>query len=214
MTSVGNLCPLRFRAPLHHHMVNGVSFVNPEATYIDIDVEIAPEVQIEANVTLKGQTTIGAETVLTNGTYVVDSTIGAGTVITNSMIEESNVADGVTVGPYAHIRPGSSLGAQVHIGNFIEVKGSSIGDNTKAGHLTYIGNCEAVARLISVQEPLQLTMTAKANTRQSSATMSLLVQIQPLLRQLSWGQFPRWCWFNYYQRCSSGCDCDWSWTSG
>ena len=49
----------------HQHMVNGVSFVNPEATYIDIDVEIAPEVQIEANVTLKGHTKIGAETVLT-----------------------------------------------------------------------------------------------------------------------------------------------------
>ena len=113
------------------HMVNGVSFVNPEATYIDIDVEIAPEVQIEANVTLKGQTKIGAET-----------TIGAGAVITNSMIEESSVEDGVTVGPYAHIRPGSSLAAQVHIGNFVEVKGSSIGENTKAGHLTYIGNCE------------------------------------------------------------------------
>jgi len=126
----------------HQHMVNGVSFVNPEATYIDIDVEIASEVQIEANVTLKGQTKIGAETVLTNGTYVVDSTIGAGAVITNSMIEESSVADGVTVGPYAHIRPGSSLAAQVHIGNFVEVKGSSIGENTKAGHLTYIGNCE------------------------------------------------------------------------
>lgn len=106
----------------HKHMVNGVSFVNPEATYIDIDVEIAPEVQIEANVILKGQTKIGAETVLTNGTYVVDSTIGAGAVITNSMIEESSVADGVTVGPYAHIRPNSSLGAQVHIGNFVEVK--------------------------------------------------------------------------------------------
>jgi len=124
------------------HMVNGVSFVNPEATYIDIDVEIAPEVQIEANVTLKGQTKIGAETILTNGTYIVDSTVGAGAVITNSMIEESSVADSVTVGPYAHIRPGSSLASQVHIGNFVEVKGSSIGENTKAGHLTYIGNCE------------------------------------------------------------------------
>ena len=124
------------------HMVNGVSFVNPDATYIDIDVEIAPEVQIEANVTLKGHTKIGAETVLTNGTYIVDSEIGAGAVITNSMIEESTVADGVTVGPYAHIRPGSSLSKDVHIGNFVEVKGSSIGENTKAGHLTYIGNCE------------------------------------------------------------------------
>ena len=77
----------------------------------------------------------------------MDSTIGAGAVITNSMIEESSVADGVTVGPYAHIRPGSSLGAQVHIGNFVEVKGSSIGENTKAGHLTYIGNCEVGSKV-------------------------------------------------------------------
>ncbi|MGT2828311.1 bifunctional UDP-N-acetylglucosamine diphosphorylase/glucosamine-1-phosphate N-acetyltransferase GlmU [Streptococcus hillyeri] len=124
------------------HMVNGVSFQNPEATYIEVDVDIAPDVQIEANVTLKGQTRIGAESVLTNGTYIVDSIIGQGTVITNSMIENSTVADGVTVGPYAHIRPGSSLAKDVHIGNFVEVKGSSIGENSKAGHLTYIGNAE------------------------------------------------------------------------
>ena len=129
------------------HMINGVSFVNPDATYIDIDVEIAPEVQIEANVTLKGQTKIGAETILTNGTYIVDSVIGERTVITNSMIEESSVADGVTVGPYAHIRPDSSLAKDVHVGNFVEVKGSSIGENTKAGHLTYIGNSEVGANV-------------------------------------------------------------------
>ncbi len=129
------------------HMVNGVSFVNPHATYIDVDVEIAPEVQVEANVTLKGQTKIGTETILTNGTYIVDSVIGERTVITNSMIEESSVADGVTVGPYAHIRPGSSLAKDVHVGNFVEVKGSSIGENTKAGHLTYIGNSEVGANV-------------------------------------------------------------------
>lgn len=129
------------------HMVNGVSFVNPDATYIDVDVEIAPEVQVEANVTLKGQTKIGAETILTNGTYIVDSEIGERAVITNSMIEESSVADGVTVGPYAHIRPGSSLAKDVHVGNFVEVKGSSIGENTKAGHLTYIGNSQVGAHV-------------------------------------------------------------------
>ena len=73
------------------HMINGVTFQNPNATYIDVDVEIAPDVVIEANVTLKGQTKVGAESVLTNGTYIVDSTIGANTVITNSMIEHSVV---------------------------------------------------------------------------------------------------------------------------
>ena len=129
------------------HMVNGVSFVNPDATYIDVDVEIAPEVRLEANVTLKGQTKIGAETILTNGTYIVDSEIGERAVITNSMIEESSVADGVTVGPYAHIRPSSSLAKDVHVGNFVEIKGSSIGENTKAGHLTYIGNSEVGANV-------------------------------------------------------------------
>ena len=72
----------------------------------------------------------------------MDSTIGSGAVITNSTIEESSLADGVTVGPYAHIRPGSNLDKNVHIGNFVEVKGSSIGENTKSGHLTYIGNSE------------------------------------------------------------------------
>lgn len=126
----------------HRHMVNGVSFQNPESTYIDIDVDIAEEVHIEANVTLKGQTTIGRETILTNGTYIVDSTIGEGAVITHSIIEESQLADGVTVGPYAHIRPDSELARNVHIGNFVEVKGSKIGENSKSGHLTYLGNAD------------------------------------------------------------------------
>ena len=123
-------------------MAYSLTFQNPNATYIDVDVEIEPDVVIEANVTLKGQTKVGAESVLTNGTYIVDSTIGANTVITNSMIEHSVVEEGVTVGPFAHVRPDSTLKKEVHIGNFVEVKGSTIGENTKAGHLTYIGNAE------------------------------------------------------------------------
>lgn len=122
------------------HMVNGVTFQNPEATYIDIDVKLAPEVVVEANVTLKGQTKVGAESVLTNGSYIVDSIIGEGVVVTNSMIEQSTVKDGVTIGPYAHIRPDSTLEKDVHIGNYVEVKSSTVGENSKAGHLTYIGN--------------------------------------------------------------------------
>ena len=124
------------------HMVNGVSFINPDATYIDIDVEICAEAVIEANVVLKGKTKIGERTVLTNGTRVTDSQIGQDAVIISSDIEESVLADGVTVGPYAHIRPASLLDKDVHVGNFVEVKGSHLGQGTKAGHLTYIGNAE------------------------------------------------------------------------
>lgn len=124
------------------HMTNGVTFVNPEATYIDIDVTIGAEAVIEANVVLKGQTSIGERTVLTNGTRVVDSQIAADVVISNSDIESALIEAGVTVGPYAHIRPDSTLKEGVHIGNYVEVKSSTIGKGTKAGHLTYLGNAE------------------------------------------------------------------------
>ncbi len=124
------------------HMVNGVTFIDPAATYIDIDVEIEADVAIEANVTLKGQTKIGSGSLLTNNTYIVDGIVGKNTVITASVIEEAEVADGVTMGPYAHIRPGSLIKRDAHIGNFVEIKGSTIGENTKAGHLTYIGNSQ------------------------------------------------------------------------
>ncbi|MGC4440144.1 bifunctional UDP-N-acetylglucosamine diphosphorylase/glucosamine-1-phosphate N-acetyltransferase GlmU, partial [Streptococcus suis] len=118
-----------------------------KATYIDIDVEIGADALIEANVTLKGHTKIGEEVTLTNGTAIIDSTVGAKSVITNSTIEHSKLADGVTVGPYAHIRPDSTLEADVHIGNFVEVKGSHIGADTKAGHLTYIGNAQVGSKV-------------------------------------------------------------------
>ena len=126
----------------HAHMVKGVTFTNPDSTYIDADVEIAPDVLIEANVTLKGQTKIASGAVLTNGSYIVDSLIGENAVITNSMIESSQVERNVTVGPYAHLRPDSVLEEDVHVGNFVEVKASTLGKATKAGHLTYIGNAE------------------------------------------------------------------------
>ncbi|HEL1116781.1 TPA: bifunctional UDP-N-acetylglucosamine diphosphorylase/glucosamine-1-phosphate N-acetyltransferase GlmU [Streptococcus equi subsp. zooepidemicus] len=124
------------------HMLNGVTLQNPAATYIESNVEIAPDVLIEANVTLKGQTRIGSRSVIGNGSYILDSRLGEGVVVSQSVIEASVLADGVTVGPYAHIRPDSQLDECVHIGNFVEVKGSHLGANTKAGHLTYLGNAE------------------------------------------------------------------------
>ncbi|HEL0608745.1 TPA: bifunctional UDP-N-acetylglucosamine diphosphorylase/glucosamine-1-phosphate N-acetyltransferase GlmU, partial [Streptococcus equi subsp. zooepidemicus] len=124
------------------HMLNGVTLQNPAATYIESSVEIAPDVLIEANVTLKGQTRIGSRSVIGNGSYILDSRLGEGVVVSQSVIEASVLADGVTVGPYAHIRPDSQLDECVHIGNFVEVKGSHLGANTKAGHLTYLGNAE------------------------------------------------------------------------
>ena len=124
----------------HQHMINGVTFIDPEHTYIDSDVTIGSETVIEGNVTIKGKTTIFNNVHITNGSRIVDSEIHSDTEIRNSTIEKSRMSVGSNIGPYAHLRPGTVLSEDVHVGNFVEVKGSTLGKGTKAGHLTYIGD--------------------------------------------------------------------------
>lgn len=124
----------------HQHMVNGVSFINPEATYIDAGVEIGAETVIEPGVYLKGKTVIGSECVITSGSEIVDSTIGDHVIVKSSCIEESLVHDNVDIGPFAHLRPKAEIKATAHIGNFVEVKNAQVGEGTKVGHLTYVGD--------------------------------------------------------------------------
>lgn len=126
----------------HALMASGVSFSNPDATYIDADVTIGEGSHVEANVTLTGKTVIGRQVRLTNGTVIDESTIGDHCIITSSTIESSILEEGVTAGPYAHVRPDSLLKKDVHIGNFVEIKATTLGEGTKAGHLTYIGNAK------------------------------------------------------------------------
>ena len=89
---------------------------------------------------LEGNTSIGAQCYIRGISRISNSRIENGVVIDNSVIEESHVGDNVTIGPFAHLRPNSVLEKDVHIGNFVEVKKSHVGEGTKAGHLAYIGD--------------------------------------------------------------------------
>ncbi|WP_096817796.1 bifunctional UDP-N-acetylglucosamine diphosphorylase/glucosamine-1-phosphate N-acetyltransferase GlmU [Lactococcus fujiensis] len=122
------------------HMINGVTLIDPESTYIDSDVTIGAETVIEGNVVIKGKTVIFNNVHITNGSRIIDSEIHSDSEIRNSTIENSRMSVGSNVGPYAHLRPGTVLSEEVHVGNFVEIKGSTLGKGTKAGHLTYIGN--------------------------------------------------------------------------
>lgn len=124
------------------HMVNGVSFIDPQSSYIDCDVEIGADTVIEPNVYLKGQTTIGEDCVIGAHSVIENCQIGQGVTIHSSTLEQSQIADQVTIGPYAHLRPNSRLEEGVKIGNFVEVKNSTVGSHSKAGHLTYIGDAD------------------------------------------------------------------------
>ena len=123
-----------------YHMDNGVTFTDQDATLIDFDVEIGRDTILGPNVHLEGKTTVGEGCVIRGESRIVDSTVADEVTIESSVIEQSQVGRGVTMGPFAHLRPNSVLEENVHIGNFVEVKNSHIGKGTKAGHLAYIGD--------------------------------------------------------------------------
>jgi len=124
------------------HMLNGVTIIDPNNTYIESGVEIARDTVIEPGAYLKGDTKIGEDVVIGSDSVIVDSEIADGVEIKQSVIEDAVVGKDSDVGPHSHLRKGSVLGEGVHIGNYVEVKKATIGDETKAGHHTYIGDAE------------------------------------------------------------------------
>ena len=121
-------------------MEAGVILIDPATTYIDDEVKIGRDTIIYPNVTLQGNTEIGENSKILSGTRVIDSKIYDNVRIESSVIEESIVENGVTIGPFAHLRPKSHLKEDVHIGNFVETKKSVLEKGVKAGHLTYLGD--------------------------------------------------------------------------
>ena len=122
-------------------MASGVSIVDPETAYIDPDVEIGTDTTIHPNVYLEGRTRIGSNCVIHAGVRIIDSTIDDGVVIKNyCVITESHLAAGAEVGPFAHLRPHSDIGENARVGNFTELKKTSLGKGSKASHLSYLGD--------------------------------------------------------------------------
>ena len=124
------------------HMENGVTLIDPKTTYIGIDVEIEKDTIIYPNNILEGNTKIGNNCILYQNSRIVDSVIGNEVDIQSSVILNSNIGDNTTVGPFAYIRPETTIGKHARIGDFVEIKKSTIGDGTKVSHLTYIGDAE------------------------------------------------------------------------
>ena len=128
-------------------MATGVTIDDPATTYIDTDVEVGPDTVIHPGVFLEGRTAVGARCELHAGARIVNSTIGDDVTINNhSIITDSAVASGARVGPFAHIRPGSTVGEQARVGNFVELKQATLGTGAKANHLSYVGNADIGAR--------------------------------------------------------------------
>ena len=124
------------------HMRNGVTIINPASTHISADAVIGSDSVLLPGVIIEGKTVIGEDCKIGPNSHIVDSHIGNGTTIHSSVVLNSQVGNETAVGPFAHLRPESSLGDHVKVGNFVEVKKSTLGDDTKVSHLSYIGDAE------------------------------------------------------------------------
>jgi bifunctional UDP-N-acetylglucosamine pyrophosphorylase/glucosamine-1-phosphate N-acetyltransferase len=119
----------------------GITFYDPESTWIGADVQIGRDSVIYPSVLIEGKTIIGKECVLSSSVHIIDSQIGNGVKILDStVIEGSIIEDHVKIGPFAHLRPETVLKKGSKVGNFVEIKKTVFGEKSKAGHLSYLGD--------------------------------------------------------------------------
>jgi bifunctional UDP-N-acetylglucosamine pyrophosphorylase/glucosamine-1-phosphate N-acetyltransferase len=123
-------------------MLNGVSMPDPASTYIDAGVRIGKDTIIMPNTYLQGDTIIGENNIIGPNTLIRDTTIGNGCKILASVLESAVMENDVDMGPFARLRKGAHLKNRVHMGNFGEVKDSTLHEGVKMGHFSYIGNAD------------------------------------------------------------------------
>lgn len=122
------------------HMLKGVTIVDPLNTYIDLTVKLEKDTTILPGCIITGNTFVDEDAVIGPNSQIEGSHIGKGAVVKNSVVIDSFVGDGASIGPFSNLRPGNVIGKSAKIGDFVEMKNSTFGDHSKASHLTYIGD--------------------------------------------------------------------------
>jgi bifunctional UDP-N-acetylglucosamine pyrophosphorylase/glucosamine-1-phosphate N-acetyltransferase len=122
-------------------MNEGVTIMDPKSAFIDVDVQIGADTVIYPSVQIQGTTVIGDDVTIHSCSRISNSQLGARTVVLDGcVIESSQLGEDVSIGPYARLRPGTELGNTVKVGNFVEIKKSTLDTGSKAMHLAYLGD--------------------------------------------------------------------------
>jgi len=122
------------------HMLNGVTFINPESSSVSEGSEIGMDVIIEANSHIRGFSKISDNCIIGPNTFLENTSIKKNSKVVNTTIFNSEIMDNVNIGPYSHIRPGSLISSNSKVGNFVEIKNSHISQSVKINHLSYVGD--------------------------------------------------------------------------
>jgi bifunctional UDP-N-acetylglucosamine pyrophosphorylase/glucosamine-1-phosphate N-acetyltransferase len=124
-------------------MMAGVTIIDPNSITIDDTVELQPDVIIEPQTHLRGNTVIKSGSRIGPGSFIENSQLGANVTVQYSVVTDSVIQDGTRIGPYAHLRGHAQVGANCRIGNFVELKNTELGDRTNVAHLSYLGDTTA-----------------------------------------------------------------------
>jgi bifunctional UDP-N-acetylglucosamine pyrophosphorylase/glucosamine-1-phosphate N-acetyltransferase len=127
-------------------MRTGVGMTDPARTYLDTSVVLAPDVQLLPGTMLSGRTAVGAGATVGPDCQLVDTVVGEGAIVRQTVAREAEIGERATVGPYVSLRPGTRIAADAHVGTFVEIKNSEIGEGAKVPHLSYVGDAEIGAR--------------------------------------------------------------------
>ncbi|MCL2216760.1 MAG: bifunctional UDP-N-acetylglucosamine diphosphorylase/glucosamine-1-phosphate N-acetyltransferase GlmU [Defluviitaleaceae bacterium] len=124
------------------HMAAGVRMLDPASAFIDSDTKIAPGAVLYPGCILEGKCEIESGAVIGPNTHMKDTVVGANARVRQSVTDNAKIGEGTEVGPFAYLRPGTVIGKNCRVGNFVEVKNSNLGDGTKMAHLAYIGDAD------------------------------------------------------------------------
>ena len=122
------------------HMRAGVTIADPKTTYLEPDIDLAGDVTILPNTTIGRHSRVGAHSEIGPNSRLANARIGEHVVISDSVVLDTSIGDFALVGPYAHLRHGNEIGTGARIGNFVEIKASTLAPGAKASHLAYIGD--------------------------------------------------------------------------
>lgn len=130
------------RRKLNELMLAGVTIIDPSATYVDAEVCVGADTVLYPGTVLEGATTIGSDCVVGPFSHLVDTRLGDGVTFAQSTANLAEVADGVNVGPFAHLRPDTIVDRDARVGSFVELKKSHLGEGVHVAHLSYVGDAE------------------------------------------------------------------------
>lgn len=135
------------RRILHRLMDDGVTVVDPASTYVHAGVTVGRDSTIHPQSYLEGATSVGDRCTIGPHARLVDAIVADDVSIVASTVEGSHVGEGTQIGPYSHLRPGTRVGRHVSIGNYAEMKNSTIGDHTRVHHMSYLGDATVGTRV-------------------------------------------------------------------